>query len=100
MPKLPVEDVIAAARTGTRSPLYEYLWKEYDALLPELTPERGKASINWAAVAEKFRKAEIKAGRDKDVTEQIVRQTWWRVKADKADKPTKAKARLKNSWKG
>jgi hypothetical protein len=93
MPKLPVRDVIEAARTGTRSPLYEYLWTEFDTLLPELTS--GQASVNWKAVAEKFRAAGIQAGRGKDVTEQIVRQTWWRVKADK-----KTKVRLKDQWTG
>ena len=79
---LEIGSVLAAARSesGGGSGVYEWLWSRYEQLLPELS----RHGVNWDAMAEQFRRFEIRAGRGMDATGTIVRQTWYRVCQNKA----------------
>ena len=73
---LDVRSVLQAARAGAGiSPLYRWLWDHHEQLLPELA----KRGVNWAAMAQQFQEADIKAGRGSVATAEVVRQTWNRV---------------------
>jgi hypothetical protein len=89
-----VNDVLAAARRPAGrwggagcSPLYEWLWARFDALSAELSPPRRP---NWRSVADAL--AARAAAGDTAVLDgwgevpgsETVRQTWWRVRKDKA----------------
>lgn len=89
-----VDEVLAAARRPAgrwggagHSPLYEWLWTRFDALSGELSPPRRP---NWRSVADALA-ARATAG-DTSVLDgwgevpgpETVRQTWWRVRKDKA----------------
>jgi hypothetical protein len=89
-----VGEVLAAARRPAgrwggagRSPLYEWLWARFDVLSAELSPPRRP---NWRSVADALA-ARVAAG-DTAVLDgwgevpgpETVRQTWWRVRKDKA----------------
>jgi len=89
-----VDEVLAAARRPAgrwggagRSPLYEWLWARFDALSVELSPPRRP---NWRSVADAL--AARAAAGDTAVLDgwgevpgpETVRQTWWRVRKDKA----------------
>lgn len=89
-----LNDVLAAARRqsgarggGGHSPLYEWLWARFDALSVELSPPRRP---NWRSVADAM--AALAQSGDTSVLDgwgevpgsETVRQTWWRVRKDKA----------------
>jgi hypothetical protein len=89
-----VDAVLSAARRPAgrwggagRSPLYEWLWVHFDALSAELSPTRRP---NWRSVADALA-TRAEAG-DTSVLDgwgevpgpETVRQTWWRVRKDKA----------------
>lgn len=89
-----VDEVLAAARRPAgrwggagHSPLYEWLWARFEALSAELSPPRRP---NWRSVADAL--AARAAAGDTAVLNgwgavagpETVRQTWWRVRKDKA----------------
>lgn len=76
-----------AHRGGGHSPLYEWLWARFEALSGELSPPRRP---NWRSVADAM--AARAAAGDTSVLDgwgeapgpETIRQTWWRVRKDKA----------------
>jgi hypothetical protein len=89
-----LDAVLSAARRPAgrwggagHSPLYEWLWTRFDALSGELSPPRRP---NWRSVADAL--AARAAAGDTSVLDgwgevpgpETVRQTWWRVRKDKA----------------
>jgi hypothetical protein len=79
-----VADAIAVARKGGgRSDIYEWLWNDFEALSPELS----RAGVNWKGLAELATSHGLKAGRGSEPTAEVVRQTWHRVRKDKATPP-------------
>jgi hypothetical protein len=97
-----LEAVLAAARRPVgrwggagHSPLYEWLWVRFDWLSKELSPPRRP---NWRSVADTL--AARAASGDCSVLDgwgevpgpETVRQTWWRVRKDKAAALTQTSA--------
>ena len=87
MPKPPLDEVLSVAMQGARSPLYEWLWADYDKLLPTLS----RSGVNWAGLADLAKSHGVKAGRGLDPTAEIVRQTWARVRRVKEARKPRAK---------
>lgn len=86
-PKPLSERIIAAAREhsgkrgGVRSPLYDLLWDQHDALAPHLNPPR---TPNWQRVAQTVAADGVLDGRGQLPKAATVQKTWAKVVRDKA----------------
>jgi hypothetical protein len=79
-----VKDTIEVARKGgKRSQVYEWLWTDFDELLPTLS----RVGVNWDGLAELAISNGLAGGRGCTPTAETVRQTWMRVRRDKAHPP-------------
>ena len=87
-----LEQVVAAAMTpGPRtkhSPVYQWLWANYDGLLPAMSPPR---TPNWPEVAAALARLGVLDGAGKQPTASATRNTWWRVTRDKTAGPKQRK---------
>ncbi|WP_428491746.1 hypothetical protein [Rhodopila sp.] len=68
---------LAILTQSTVSPLYRWLWEEFDLI----EVNRKRYGTDWQALAELANRYGIMAGRGKKPTANIVRQTFYRVRA-------------------